>query len=200
MGSKSQKPLGFSKTVGVGLVDPRPSGEPRRAPGRPGLAPASQGRQPASLRWMDEPASLAYRPREEVGRLPLRRPVAEWELELRVTGRSPGTIHWYLQKMDQFLRTAQLESLDELSALELKHFIAGEQDRGLAGNTVHGSFEVVKAFANWASREGYRVDSALLRARAPKVAQQEMETYSQAQLEALLRAIPPRKATALLQP
>jgi hypothetical protein len=146
MGSKSQKPLGFSKTVGVGLVDPVPPRQPRRAPGRPGSAPVSQGRQPRPSRGVDEPAPVAYRPLEEaLGRLPLRRLVAEWELELRVTGRSPRTIHWYLQKMDQFLRTARLQSLDELSALALKHFIAGEQDRGLAGTTVHGSFEVVKA-------------------------------------------------------
>jgi hypothetical protein len=149
VGSKSQKPLGFSKTVGVGLVDPGPTRQPGRVLGRPMMTPVSQGRQPLPSRWVDEPATFAYGAPEEAGRLPLRRLVAEWKLELRVTGRSPRTIHWYLQKMDQLLRTARLESLDELSALTFKHFIAGEPDRGLAGNTVHGYFEVVKAFANW---------------------------------------------------
>src|SRR5262249_5863410 len=48
------------------------------------------------------------------------------------------------------------------------------RDRDLADNTIHGFFEVLRAFASWADREGYPVDPALLRVRAPKVAQKEV--------------------------
>jgi hypothetical protein len=70
--------------------------------------------------------------------------VAEWELALRVTGRSLRTIQWYLQKVDQFLGTAGVGALEDLTALSLKRSIAGERERGLADNTVRASFEVVK--------------------------------------------------------
>jgi site-specific recombinase XerD len=85
---------------------------------------------------------------------------------------------WYLGKGGP-------ASLRELTAFELKPFLAELQGRGLAPNTVHGFFEVIKAFANWALREGYEVDPALLRVRSPKVPVIEMETYSEAQLEAV---------------
>ncbi len=66
---------------------------------------------------------------------------------------------------------------------------------------MHGCFETLKAFANWALREGYGVDAGVLRVRAPKVPEQEMETYSEAQLEAILDAAPegwPRMAILIL--
>ncbi len=88
-------------------------------------------------------------------------------------------------------------ALDPLAAL--KRYVAELQARGLAANTVHGYFETLKAFANWAEREQHPVDPAVLRARAPKVPQQEMETYDAAQVEALLRQAPagwPRTAIA----
>jgi len=48
----------------------------------------------------------------------------------------------------------------------------------------------VRSFANWADREGYPVDAALLKMRPPKVPQMEMETYSDAQLAAIFQAAP----------
>jgi len=66
---------------------------------------------------------------------------------------------------------------------------------------VHGCFETLKAFANWAAHEGYPIDPAVLPARAPKVPQQEMETYTEAQIGAILRAAPegwPRMAILIL--
>ena len=61
--------------------------------------------------------------------------------------------------------------------------------------------ETLKAFANWALREGYGVDAGVLRVRAPKVPEQEMETYTEAQLETILDAAPegwPRMAILIL--
>jgi site-specific recombinase XerD len=118
--------------------------------------------------------------------------VREWLNELKVMGRSPRTVEWYRQKMAWYLeQEAGPTYLDELTASELKRLLASLQDRGLAANTVHGFFEVVRAFGNWASREGYPVDPLLLKMRPPKVPQKEMETYSEAQVAAILAAAAP---------
>jgi hypothetical protein len=106
-------------------------------------------------------------------------------------GRSQRTLDWYRQKMGWYMAHGQAPTLAELTAFELKRYLAELQARGLADNTVHGHFEVLKAFANWAFREGYPVDAGLLKVRAPKVAQQEMETYTSDQQAALLRAAAP---------
>ncbi|HVS07312.1 MAG TPA: site-specific integrase [Candidatus Dormibacteraeota bacterium] len=115
--------------------------------------------------------------------------VREWLLDLQVLGRSPKTIDWYRKHVHGYFLERSGRTLDQLTAAELKGYLAAIQARGLAENTVHGAFQTIKAFANWAVREGYRIDSALLRVRAPKVAVKEMETYSNAQLEILLQAV-----------
>ena len=106
-------------------------------------------------------------------------------------GRRPRTIEWYQQKMAWYLKTGQAETLGQLTAYELKRYLGELRDRDLADNTIHGFFEVLRAFASWADREGYPVDPALLRTRAPKVAQKEVETYSTEQIERIFAAASP---------
>jgi integrase len=197
---RSAKPLGFSQTVGSVSGARRsfrddPGGRPRRTPeGRL----ASGGRVPP-----DTLAGLAdpdRQPQRGTGH-GIEALIREWVMDLRVLGRSPKTIRWYEQKMDRYRRDGGVAILEELTAFEFKRYLAELQERGLAPNTVHGCFETLKAFANWAAREGYPVDPGVLRARAPKVPQQEMETYSEAQIEALLREAPegwPRLAILIL--
>jgi hypothetical protein len=188
---KGPEPLGFSETVGV-----RPGvrrGLRSDPGGRPGLvldggfgSGSGRGLPPDTLAGLAEPED--DRPRGAGTRLePL---VREWLMDLQVLGRSPRTIRWYQQKIGGYLRSGGVETLEQLTAFEFKRYLADLQGRGLAPNTVHGCFETLKAFANWVARESYPVDPGVLRARAPKVPQQEMETYSEAQIEALLRAAP----------
>src|SRR5215472_11001093 len=106
-------------------------------------------------------------------------------------GRTPRTIDSYQQKPAWCLKTGQSETLGELTGFELKRYLGELRDRDLADNTIHGFFEVLRAFASWADREGYRVDPALLRVRAPKVAQKEVETYSAEQIERIFAATSP---------
>ena len=51
--------------------------------------------------------------------------------------------------------------------------------------------QVVRAFANWALREGFPVDPAVVRMRPPKVPETELETYNPAKQEAILAAAAP---------
>jgi site-specific recombinase XerD len=78
-------------------------------------------------------------------------------------------------------------NLDGLTSAEIKRLLGNLIDRRLAPNTIHGFFEVVRAFANWALREGFPVDSAVVRMRPPKVP----ETYNPTQQEAMLAAAAP---------
>lgn len=59
----------------------------------------------------------------------------------------------------------------------------------------------MRAFANWALREGFAVDSAVIRMRPPKVPVTELETYIETQQEAILSAAAagwPRLAVQIL--
>jgi integrase/recombinase XerD len=133
---------------------------------------------------------LSKRAAPEQKDVPLDHLVQEWRRDLRVMGRSPRTLGWYEQKMQSFLKETRLETLDELGVPELRGYLASLQERGLADNTVHGAFQTLMAFANWAAREDYPVEAALLRQRGPKVAQKEMEVYSAAQVNAIFSAMP----------
>ena len=196
---KTPKQLPFSKTA----APPPPL---RRAAagaiGRPRALPPERLRSdqvpgldtPGQERW----EALDETPGREVR---LESLVREWLLDLQVLGRSRTTIDWYAQKMRWFLAHGEARTLDQLTAFELKRFLAEQQSRGLSDNTVRGDFQTIKALASWAARESYRVDPALLRVRAPKVAQKEMETYSADQQQAILRAAPggwARMAVAIL--
>jgi site-specific recombinase XerD len=184
---KTPKPLPFSKTVA-------PLGRPRGLP----PVPLHRHQECDPQEWSGQEEGAQEVP---AGRLRLEPLVREWLLDLQVMGRSRRTLDWYRQKLRWYLEHGQAQSLGELTAFELKRYLAELQARGLAENTVHGAFESLKAFANWAARENYPVDAALLRVRAPKVAQKEMETYSELQQQAILRSAAPgwaRIAVAIL--
>jgi site-specific recombinase XerD len=182
----TSKPLGISKTVRDFGSLTREADRPR---GRPRIV--SPVRTP-----VPRPEAAAPEHDRDVS---LDALVREWLLELKVMGRSPRTIDWYAQKMRSYLAASKTTRLSQLTAFELKRFLGELRDRGLAPNTIHGFFETLKALVSWAQREQYPVDAALLRLRAPKVPEKEMETYSTEQLNAIFAATPPGWATLAVQ-
>src|SRR5438309_3753780 len=172
--------------------DPGPPPLVRRRGGRPAALtrPRTPETRPAELRVNRGAVVAEGASRTGGAALGLTRLMEEWLLELRVSGRSPRTLGWYRQHVDWFLRDSGAVKLDELTASALKQHLAAQQERGLAENTVHGSFQCVRGLASWLEREGYPVDPAILRLRAPKVSQREMESYTAEQLEAIFRATP----------
>jgi hypothetical protein len=157
---KPQKPLGFSKTVVTGYLAPEAAPE-HRSSARHGAQP---GRPSVRLikRVVDEGDDnlapvVALRPTSHhpAGTQPIAGLVREWLAELKVMGRSEQTIKWYRQKMDWYRgHEGGPANLDGLTSAEVKRLLGSLIDRGLAPNTVHGFFEVVRAFANWSLREG----------------------------------------------
>jgi site-specific recombinase XerD len=123
----------------------------------------------------------------------------EWILDLQVLGRSERTLGWYRQKLDAYFARGRAKSLEDFTAFEVKHYVVELQDRGLAPNTIHGWFQVLRSFANWAKTQGYPIDAALLRLRAPKLPEVEMESYSPAQLNAINQAAKPGWARLCVQ-
>lgn len=191
MGEESPKPSGFLETVGVAPASGRrPSASLGDAGGRPRLTIAPSPRATADGQEPLASRRAHSRRHGEPDDSHLKPLVREWLVELRMMGRSPRTIEWYRQKMDWYLSTGQAQSLQEFTAYELKRYLGELRDRDLADNTIHGFFEVLRAFASWADREGYPVDPALLRVRAPKVEQKEVETYTREQLETIFGATP----------
>jgi site-specific recombinase XerD len=176
----SPKPLRFSKTDAPVIHSGRGfTGRPRALPERLFRVgpPAAEMEAPSPEPHPD--AGLASRYRIE----PL---VREWLLDVQVRGCSQRTIAWYAHKMGWFARHSDARTLAELTAFEFKRYLAEQQARGLSDSSVHGHFQVLKAFGNWACREGYPVEAAMLRVRAPKVAQKEMESFAPQQIETVL--------------
>lgn len=126
------------------------------------------------------------------GRYRIEPLVREWLLDVQVRGCSQRTIAWYAHKMGWFERHSDARTLAELTAIEFKRYLAEQQARGLSDCSVHGHFQVLKAFSNWARREGYPVEPAMLRVRAPKVAQGDGELRAKAN-----RDRPPRGGRGL---
>jgi site-specific recombinase XerD len=194
---KPSKPLGFSKTVGTKFLAPAPVSGPRRkavraaTTGRPG---ARFSRPDAAGGPEDSAPVFAFRAASgrPAGSQRMAGLVSEWLAEVKVMGRSEQTIKWYQQKMDWYLdHEGGPATLDGLTSAEVKRLLGVLIDRGLAPNTVHGFFEVVRAFANWALREGFAVDPAVIRMRPPKVPVTELETYTETQQETMVAAAAP---------
>ena len=175
-------------------------GEPKGLPGRPRAVREILLRPIVIAKDADgDTAAPALPAANGHGETRLEPLVREWLLDLQVLGRSPKTIDWYRKHVHGFFQERSVRTLDQLTAAELKGYLAAIQARGLAENTVHGAFQTLKALANWAVREGYSVDAALLRVRAPKVAVKEMETYTPAQLQTIFEATPGGWAIAAVE-
>jgi integrase len=121
---------------------------------------------------------------------PISALVREWLLDLKVSSRSPRTIRWYENKMYVYAKAGGATTLEELTPYELKRYIAELQERGLSPETIRGSFSTLRAFASWARSQGYEVDPGLSSVKPPKVPQKEMPTFTEAQTEAILDALP----------
>lgn len=129
---KIEKPLRFSKTVvPVQTAPGRGRSQSADPGGRPRLIPEGGfadlvGIQPEPLR------SLVEGERQPATGARLELLVREWLTDLAVLGRSERTIGWYQQKMRQYMATGGPSTLPELTAFELKRFLAELQGRGLS--------------------------------------------------------------------
>jgi len=192
---KPSKPLGFSKTVATSYQAPETPPEHRSKRRRGAQLGRPTSRLLRRIDADDDDLTAVDATRGSSRRAtapPIASLVREWLAELKVMGRSEQTIKWYRQKMEFYLEhEGGPATLDGLTSGEVKRLLGNLIDRHLAPNTIHGFFEVVRAFANWALREGFPVDPAVVRMRPPKVPETELETYNPTQQEVMLAAAAP---------
>jgi hypothetical protein len=164
--------LGFSKTVATRYLAPEVTPTRRSKVGRAGQPgrPSSRLLKRTDAGDDDRVPQIASRgSSRRTAAPPIASLVREWLAELKVMGRSEQTIKWYRQKMEFYLEhEGGPATLDGLTSGEVKRLLGNLIDRRLAPKTIHGFFEVVRAFANWALREGFPVDPAMVRMRPPK--------------------------------
>ncbi|MFC1919835.1 tyrosine-type recombinase/integrase [Chloroflexota bacterium] len=108
----------------------------------------------------------------------------------KAEGKSPKTISWYSDMLDDFVRFLQMRGINtilaEFNANNVREFIVHKQCKSLSPYTVQGKVRALKAFSSWLFNEGYTPDSMLSNVKLPKVPIKFVETLTQAEIEALI--------------
>ncbi len=128
-------------------------------------------------------------------------------LTQRTEGKSPKTLDYYEGILRRFLWFADREVWpDDVSQLDIWHvrsflgYVGSESNRwGLRGNgaesssrkasprTVHHYFAVLRAFFNWAVREGFLSESPAARVKIAKPTAKVIQTFSRQDIENMLK-------------
>ena len=125
----------------------------------------------------------------------LRTVIAEYRDALRVAGRSPRTIRWYGDLLEEFVRFVERDggpaSLDDLRpAVVRRWLLAAQASRSvpLAPASLAGRVRTVRAFGSWVTREFELLASPLAGLPVPRVPQVLVASLREDDLRALLRA------------
>lgn len=125
----------------------------------------------------------------------LRSVIAEYRDALRVAGRSPRTVRWYGDLLEEFVRFVERDggpaSLDDLRpAVVRRWLLAAQAARSvpLAPASLAGRVRTVRAFGSWVTREFELPASPLAGLPVPRVPQVLVASLREDDLRALLRA------------
>lgn len=125
----------------------------------------------------------------------LRTVIAEYRDALRVAGRSPRTVRWYGDLLEEFVRFVERDggpaSLDDLRpAVVRRWLLAAQASRSvpLAPASLAGRVRTVRAFGSWVTREFELPASPLAGLPVPRVPQVLVASLREDDLRALLRA------------
>lgn len=128
--------------------------------------------------------------------LPLRDLVAEYLVALRVAGRSPRTISWYADNLNEFQRFAERDGararLGDLRPPIVRHWLVAEQARRvrtLAPSSLAGRVRTLRAFGSWLARELDLPESPVRGVPVPRVPDLLVPSLREPEVLALLRAI-----------
>jgi len=131
----------------------------------------------------------------------------EYSLSLEAYNRSPDTISWYLEILNQFFDFLEssnlLKPIPELGRGELTQYIHFLQNRkrwpnrehngkdlgGLSESAIQGHVRAVKAFWGWLARDEYIEKNVLSKYPLPEVSEYIIPTLSIEQVDKLLAVI-----------
>ena len=125
----------------------------------------------------------------------LRSVIAEYRAALRTAGRSPRTIRWYGDQLDDFVAFVERDggraTLDDLCPPMARRWLLATQagrDRPLAPASLAGRVRTLRAFGSWVTREYELAEDPLRRLPIPRVPQLLVPSLREADLRELLRA------------
>jgi site-specific recombinase XerD len=105
--------------------------------------------------------------------LELNKLILHYAQSNKAEGKSPKTISWYSEMLNDFTRFLELKGyqavLSEFDIKVVREFIVHEQERGLSPFSVQGKVRALKAFSSWLFTESYFGDNLLSNFKLPKV-------------------------------
>jgi site-specific recombinase XerD len=138
---------------------------------------------------------VAY-PAELVDDVPLADLIEEYRAALRVAGRSPRTIRWYVDHLAEFVRFLEREgniaTLAELRAASVRRWLIAVQaghERPLAPSSLAGRVRTVHAFGSWMAREFGLDHSPVRGVPVPRVPERIIPSLRDGDIRALVRAV-----------
>jgi len=131
----------------------------------------------------------------EMANLELEKLIIDFANTNRTEGKSPQTVAWYSQMLRAFVAylvaTGEPPVLASLTIMKVREYVAHEQQRGLAPNTVHGKVRTLKAFDSWLVREGYVEDHLLKNLKRPRLPSILIDPLTDDEINQLVRSQDP---------
>ena len=119
--------------------------------------------------------------------LPLAWEVQDFLADCKARGLSPNTLRIYRQNLRAFQGwTTRLEAQD-VTAQDLRSFLAHLQEQGHNPGGVHQAYRVLKTFFRYLTAEGEIDADPMQRVRPPKLPQQPLEPVPLRDLQAMLQ-------------
>jgi site-specific recombinase XerD len=116
-------------------------------------------------------------------------------LSKKVEGRSPATLEWLSQSLNDLYRFLESQRLtpqpEEIQPIHIRSWLAHLQDRGLSKNSINGKYRAVSSFVSWCLAEGIIKNSPLKNIKAPSMGRPLIPIFRQQHLKALLWLCPP---------
>lgn len=121
-----------------------------------------------------------------------------YETYNRSEGKSPRTVDWYSEVLDQFLDWMKSEgkptNLGSISEIDVREFILYLQEKKWRGKplttqTLNNRVRALRAFFSWLAGEAYTEQNLLARLKPPKVVESVIEPFTSEEIDSLFSAI-----------